>query len=315
MEKILDLYRNLSYNRYDVSMCAISDVAFDAWPGAIIRNNLLYAAEQIRIQKTNRTLREQIDHFPLLENHPLYRELKEGFPKGYVLTDFSHTAITGSSIVLRKDDIFTFSLLLIGNFNDYRFYFFEAIREMCERGIGKPLTPFLLSGIAELPPVFLSDFMQTEHEINADELTIRFLTPVNLYRLSPKKNTQLSYQDKTNRFPSLYQLVRSSMLRLQKLYALYAGTTDDTASLIDEATMDSWLEKAGRLMLKSADIQHINLPNSQKKGKKNEMPLSGYVGEQKYAGYFQPYIPLLRFLAALGVGNETVYGLGQFKIE
>jgi len=86
----------MSYHRFDVQMTPIEDVVFDAWPGAVIRNNLLYAAEQIRIQKTNRTLREQIDYFPLADNHPLYHELKEGFPKGYVLTDFSHTEMANS---------------------------------------------------------------------------------------------------------------------------------------------------------------------------------------------------------------------------
>ena len=51
--------------------------------------------------------------------------------------------------------------LSVGRFNEYRYYFFEAIREMCERGIGKPVTPFRLLNITEnsVSPVSLSDFM------------------------------------------------------------------------------------------------------------------------------------------------------------
>jgi len=75
------------------------------------------------------------------------------------------------------------------------------------------------------------------------------------------------------------------------------------------------LEKAGQPLLKSAAIQHINLQNTQKKGMKNEMPLAGYVGEQKYTGHFSEYLPLLKFMEKLGVGNETVYGMGRYEVE
>ena len=313
----LDLYGQTYYHSFDIKMSATEDVTFDAWPGAIIRNNLLYAAEQIRIQKTSRSLREQIDTFPLNDDHPLYKELKEGFPKGYVLTNFSHAVITDSSVCIRKEEIFSFSLLLIGRFDEYRYYFFEAIREMCERGIGKPMTPFRLLDISEntVSPVSLLDCMQQETEDKPSEIAIRFQTPVILYRLKGKKNTQLSYQDKSNRFPGLYQLTRSAFSRLQKLYALYIETATCSPSLFEETGMESYLEKAGRPQLQSANIQHISLPNTQKKGMKNEMPLAGYIGEQKYAGNFRPYLPLLKFMAELGVGNETVYGMGRYEVE
>ena len=317
MKNCLDLYKNLTYNSYKVQIIPEDDVVFDAWPGAVIRNNLLYAAEQIRVQKTGRSLREQIDVFPLDDDHPLYNELKEGFPKGYVLTDFSTMDTSDRSdrgMTIRKGELFTFSLLLIGHFNDYRFYFFEAIRQMCERGIGKPMMPFQLSAISETPPVSLSGFLQPETVDPPTEMTIRFLTPVILFRMKEKKNKQLSYQDKTNRFPGLYQLVRSSFSRLQKLYALYVNQSESTKSHFDETVLETYLEKAGRALLKSANIQHINLQNTQKKGMKNEMPLAGYTGEQTYYGNWCAYLPLLRFMGALGVGNETVYGMGRFEI-
>ena len=334
MSQGFEEFKNLSYRRYDVQIKATGDVVFDAWQGAIIRNNLLYAAEQVRIQKSARSLREQIDFFPLAAVHPLYSELKEGFPKGYVLTNFSFADApiiktndpctdVKETLIIRKDDPFCFSLLLIGHFNDYRFYFFEAIRQMCERGIGKPLTPFTLTDISEIPssPIVLSslisrsEFTQQGADETPSEITIRFLTPVILYRLKDKKNTRLSYQDKTNRFPSFYQLIRSCFSRLQKLYALYENPSDKTASLFDESSTETYLEKAGYPLLKSANIQHTTYPNTQKKGKKNELPLAGYIGEQSYAGYLQQYLPLLKFMEELGVGNETVYGMGRFEIE
>ena len=340
MSQGFEVFKNLSYRRYDVQISATGDVVFDAWPGAIMRNNLLYATEQVRVQKSARSLREQIEFFPLEKDHPLYNELKEGFPKGYVLTNFSfadtsdlrkegdqlRTDVREPDIYMKiqKGDLFCFSLLLIGHFNDYRFYFFEAIRQMCERGIGKPLTPFTLIDITENPssPIALNGFtvsvsspIQPEVDDIPTEITLRFLTPVILYRLRDKKNTQVSYQDKSNRFPSFYQLIRSCFSRAQKLYALYENPSEKTASFFDESFMEAYLEKAGRPLLKSADIQHVILPNTQKKGIKNELPLAGYTGEQSYFGELQQYLPLLKFLQELGVGNETVYGMGRFEIE
>ena len=205
MKSFLNLYKDLYYSRFEIKIRATDDVVFDAWPGAIIRNNLLYAAEQIRIHKTGKTLREQIDALPLAENHPLYKELKDGFPKGYVLTDFTRFDSSYPCGTILKEEDFSFTLLLTGRFNDYRFYFFEAIREMCERGFGKPMTPFQLIDISEsrLSPVTFSDYIQADTVDCFTTLTIRFLTPTILNRLKGKKNAQLSYQDKTNRFPSL----------------------------------------------------------------------------------------------------------------
>ncbi|MDR2773767.1 MAG: hypothetical protein LBC19_03310, partial [Tannerella sp.] len=90
MKNFLEQYGRFGYHRFEIRMIAVDNVVFDAWTGAVIRNNLLYAADKVRIESENQTLRERIDAFPLSETHPLYKELKDGFPKGYVLTDFSH---------------------------------------------------------------------------------------------------------------------------------------------------------------------------------------------------------------------------------
>jgi hypothetical protein len=68
-------------------------------------------------------------------------------------------------------------------------------------------------------------------------------------------------------------------------------------------------------LLQSANIRYLALQNTQKKEKVNEMPLAGYIGEEIYAGYFGEYVSLLRFMEALGVGNETVYGMGRYEIN
>jgi hypothetical protein len=102
---------------------------------------------------------------------------------------------------------------------------------------------------------------------------------------------------------------------LQKLHVLYGAPNEYVPELFDTVLLENYLEKAGYPLLKSANIQHITLQNTKKKEKTNEMPLSGYVGETVYSGYFRKYLPLLRFMEALGVGNEVVYGMGRYEIE
>lgn len=330
-------YSRIYYHRFEIRMIAAGDVVFDAWTGAVVRNNLLYAAEGVVLENQGMTLRERIDAFPLNETHPLYKDLKEGFPKGYVLADFSHSDLHSSSVSIKKNEIFSFSLILIGNFSEYKSYFFQAIRLMCERGLGKPQTPFLLLDISEQSlsgesqimavaqvdlseqlryPVRLVDFVPDDEPDEFSEITVRYITPVILFRLKKnKKNTQLSYQDKCNRFPSFYQLVRSALFRLQKLYAVYMRDEEYNPALFDSKLTDTYPEKAGHLLLQSTNMQYVALQNTQKKGKINDMPLAGYVGEQVYSGCFREYAALLRFMAEVGVGNETVYGMGRYEVE
>jgi hypothetical protein len=164
-------------------------------------------------------------------------------------------------------------------------------------------------------PIRLSDFVRHEKEYNNSEITLRYQTPVILFRLRNKKNTQLSYQDKCNRFPSFYQLVRSAYFRMQKLHAIYIEPEKYVPELFEEEAINTFLEKAGYPLLQSANIRYVTLQNTQKKEKVNEIQLTGYVGEEIYAGYCRKYVSLLRFMAELGVGNETVYGMGRYEIN
>jgi hypothetical protein len=164
-------------------------------------------------------------------------------------------------------------------------------------------------------PICLTDFVHNNEPDKYSEMAIRYQTPVILFRLKGKKNTHLSYQDKCNRFPGLYQLVRSAFFRLQKLHALYAASANDALALPDESLLESYLEGAGYPLLQSANLRYVTLQNTQKKEKVNEMPLAGYVGETVYFGYFGKYVSLLKFMGELGVGNEVVYGMGKYEVE
>ncbi len=337
MNRFLFLYKNLFYHRLDIRIAATGNTIWDAWSGAIIRNNLLYAAEQIYVEKTQKTLRETINDFPLLISHPLYNALKDGFPKGYQISLLSHINLDHAPLKLSPNEIVSFSLILIGNMSEYYHFFIQAIRLMCNRGLGKPQHPFLLIDVCEHSnhnesqivaiertnlidklrfPVYFDDyFWQEEKTEICSELFVHYTTPIILFRSRNKKNTQLSYQDKCNLFPGFYQLVRSAFFRLSKLHVIYIDANDYPANLQDEGLIESFLQKAGYPILQSANISRVVLQNTLKKERVNTMPLAGYIGEQVYSGYFNDYLPLLKFMEEIGVGNEVVYGMGRYRVE
>lgn len=338
MINILRLCKSTYYHRLSIRIVATENTIWDAWPGAVIRNNLLFAAEQVFIEKEKRTLRDVINDFPLKDTHPLYKNLKDGFPKGYQISLLSHIHLEQSELRLSKGEIISFSLTLIGNMSNYYQYFVLAIRLMCEKGLGKPRHPFLLIDISEqsihdhpqvlsvgqtdlskelTSPVYLSDFTNTDIENSRSLITIQYTTPIILIRprSRSKKNTQLSYQDKCNQFPSFYQLLRSCLFRLLKLNIIYNSSEDNYPEIPDENSIESFLENAGHPILQSANIKYTTLKNTLKKECINTMPLAGYTGEQTYSGYFEEYLPLLKFMEGLSVGNETVYGMGRFEVE
>jgi hypothetical protein len=322
----------LFYHRLDVRISATRDTCFDAWPGAVVRNNLLYAAEKVMVEE-NLSLRKRINQFPLDENHPLYKELVNGFPKGYVI------ALPDGyqpEVFIKEGDLFCFSIYLIGNLSDYYAAFIQAIQLMCNKGMGHPVVPFALVDVCEraldgelhllrmgstdmsnklIFPVSYADFQSIHAHKDEMVIKISYLTPTILFKPVQKKNKSISYQDKCNGFPSAYQLIRSALNRMFKLTILYANTKDVDAAQQLMDNMEEWVDYATNLSLISADIRKVTLQNTPKKETVNTMPLSGYVGTQQYEGYFNRFLPMLKFMEELGVGNEVVYGMGRYEVE
>jgi hypothetical protein len=164
-------------------------------------------------------------------------------------------------------------------------------------------------------PISFAEFQPLHTHKEETVLEITYLTPTILFKPVRKKNKSISYQDKCNGFPSFYQLYRSVLNRMFKLTILYAHPHDfDLAQQLMD-NMEELVDYATNLSLISVDMQKVTLKNTPKKEKDNQMPLCGYMGTQKYEGYFNRFLPALRFMEALGVGNEVVYGMGRYKIE
>lgn len=327
---------SLHYHQLLIRITPSEDVKITGWLGAVIRNNFLFATDKITMPDKGKSLREFLSAIPLREDHPLYAELQNGFPAPYTITLNSHAQSISPIKELKKGEIISFTLCLIGTSATHYLSFLQAIREMCRHGMGTPISPFLPIDVCELSPhnelnllmvgenilasslkypITLESYNQLDNKCTTGMLQLNLTTPTKLYRPSEKTDTQISYQDKMNGFPSFYQFIRSAAFRFFKLSVLYLPTSnlDLIKPLQDE--MDRLIEKAVSPTLYSADLQHVVLPNTLKKETINNINLSGYVGTICFQGDFNHFMPLLLFMQNLGVGHDVVYGLGKYEVK
>ena len=327
---------SLHYHQLLVSITPAKEVKITGWLGAVIRNNLLFAADQIRLPDEKKSLREFVAAIPLRENHPFYAELKNGFPAPYTITLNSHAQSISPVKELKKGEIISFTLSLIGTVAIHYRSFLQAIREMCRHGMGTPISSFLLIDVCEVSPhnelnllmtgenilasnlkypVTLDPCKKPDSERRTNMLQLTLTTPTKLYRPSQKTDTQISYQDKLNCFPSFYQFIRSAAFRFFKLSILYLPPHNPKFIKPLQDELEHLIEKAVSPTLYSADLQQVVLPNTLKKETINKINLSGYVGTLSFQGHFNNFLPLLLFMQNLGVGHDVVFGLGKYEVK
>lgn len=327
-----NILNKLYYHHIEVRIAATFETNLAAWVGAILRNNLMYAAKQIYVME-NVSLQEQIDRCSLDENHPMYKDLIDGFPKGYLI---ALPDTYSNELRLDKGELLCFSIYLIGKMDTFYREFIQAIRLMCQRGIGHPMVPFTVVDICEkslegrihllslgsddlddtlVYPISYWDYYTTYTHLKKTHIEINYITPVMLFKHTIKKDTSVSFQDKSNGFPSFYQLIRSTVARMVKLTILYINPAETDVSDLTMDALSDWIDYSTNLTLLAVDMQKKTLKNTPKKEVDNKMPLCGYVGNQEFEGDFNRYLPMLKFMEALGVGSETVYGMGRFRIK
>lgn len=338
MHSFLSSNEKLICHRLNFRIVSLYDTSFDGWLGAVLRNNFLYAAEQVKIHSEKQSLRSFIKTFTLSENHPLYKELKDGFPAPYIISLHSHFNENNPLWHINKNETISFSLNIVGSVANYWKYFIQAVQYICERGMGHPSKkPFLLLDVSECAadgaqqrlyaggfvladalkyPISLADYYPlSDAENKKINLKIAFRTPINLYKNVTKTDLQSSFQDKLNGFPSFYQLVRSTAYRLQKLNLLYAGHPETDLDEYSPDTVETFLEDAGSPLLISANLRHVVLTGTPKKERPDRIFFKGYTGEMIFSGKMQPYLSLLFFMQHLGVGDNIVFGAGRYEAE
>ena len=103
--------------------------------------------------------------------------------------------------------------------------------------------------------------------------------------------------------------------RLSTLAVLYAenGLQDIRTKGEWETCMESFIAQSVRSWLTNADIEYVSLRSTPKRGVNNVYVMSGYVGTISYSRVLPEYIPLLRIMSELSIGNDVNFGLGKYR--
>lgn len=307
---LLNALSRLEVIRISVDFKPRRDLDQKAWVGAAVRNRFLYAAEQIKMPEGD-SLRERLDRLWLKEEHFLYKQLCGGFPKGYLL-DVSELPFNGNEFCMTTSERYRISILLMGRLVELQPYVISAVNVMLESGLGQPCVPLDLMCLSVSQPFCLSDFDELTFDCDT-EVRLCLKTPVALTR--PTDDYSSGYQSRLNGFPSFYQWMSAVTYRLSTLAVLYAenGLQDIRTKGEWETCMESFIAQSVRSWLTNADIEYVSLRSTPKRGVNNVYVMSGYVGTITYSRVLPEYIPLLRMMSELSIGNDVNFGLGKYR--
>lgn len=323
---------SLSYYKLNIRFYAEEDVRLDAWIGAVLRNNFLVQAEQVK-DTDGISLLAHIEDLPLSDGHPCRKQMEGGFPKG-IWVDCRDIPLSRQVSYLDAKRIHTFSILLAGRCVRYYESVVEAVKRMLDVGLGHPVVPLRLVDISETDETGkahllchpdldalripccatrLSDFVLDGSAPERVVVRIMFETPVCLIRHKVKKEAVVSFQDKLNGFPSLYQFIRSLVYRVSTLDMLYGGDASGLGLREDE--IEDFVRRASEAILLKADLEYRKVRSTPKKGNDHVYVMEGYMGELMWREVPSEYLPLLAFAVGLGVGYHVQYGLGSYSID
>lgn len=323
---------NLYYHNLTVRFYPEEDVRVNGWMGATFRNNFLHAAREVENAR-GETLYDILSMLPLAASHPYYKQLCGGFPKGFVWDVCMLPPAGSNGVVLERGHVYTVTLRLIGRMAEYAMPCCMAVNMFFEQGIGQPRARLHVMDICETNGTggkmlyndsagYLSEHLELpcflEQETPGADcrtVTLRTLTPVCL--MKPRKAvTDLGYQEKLNGFPSFYQWTRSAAYRLYYLNMLYGQDAGVMELPLLDAGMDEYLRRTYEAGLLRADLRYRKLYGTPKKEKEGLVyGMDGYEGMLTFRGVSADYLPLLRFMSYLGVGNDINYGLGLYEVR
>lgn len=287
----MELNRDLSIYSLEYDLSPIYVTAYNCWGGALLRNNLLYAASTIHLYSGHSLL-------DIINGDNQNNEYSD-IPRGY--------AIQCPRLMLSRrispSESFIFRIQLFGKLADYAEYFHQAVVAMCARGIGHPMIPLQIVGHRRAPIVIKSEARLPK------QIRIEFITPVSLYNNRAKSLSKQGALDKQNGVPIFYFLVKNLYRRISKLQMFYG-----IGELASDDQIDAWCNEARKACTEQCSFTRVVLQGPPQKGRINPIHFTGYTGNMILSHVAPQYIPFLQIGTYTNVGGDTVYGLGQYEL-
>ncbi|MCI0615168.1 CRISPR system precrRNA processing endoribonuclease RAMP protein Cas6 [bacterium] len=221
-----------------------------------------------------------------------------------------------------KADPIIFHLTLVGTAIEYLPYFIVVFRELGTIGIGVNRGKFQIETIEALDVAACNTrtliyscednlvrndtrnfgVAGIEKKVNEfksfNSVSLRFITP-----------TKLIFQEREIFEPEFHHIFKRQRDRISSLLYFYCGyePNDEVKELY--RLLGELSEKVQTDSLSIQRVEQFRITR-----RKEHHPLSGFVGEISFSGDLKPFLPFLIAGEALGVGKNTVFGNGWYKI-
>jgi hypothetical protein len=318
-DKILN---NFKFAKFGFYIRAEEDITLPIYKGAMFRGGFGYAFKKIVcIQRTRKNcvdclLRRSCVYSYIFETEPpadtkvlkLYRTIPHPFIIEPPLS---------SSRIAKQGESIRFNLILIGKAVDYLPYFVLTFAELGRQGIGRKRGKYTLEKVEGLdindngnviytsvdqklikdyPLLGASELHDPEKNNENSQIEIEFLTPFRV-RFDGKITDDIKF----------HVLFRNLMRRVSSLLYFHCGSEmecDYKAYIEDAEKVDTVSNK-----LRWFDWERYSTRQKQK------MTLGGVLGNVKYEGNLDQFMPFLRLGKHIHAGKGTSFGLGQYQIK
>lgn len=317
--KMLD---DFTFAKFRFTLRAEEDMALPAYKGAVFRGGFGYAFKKIVcIQRSRKEcadclLRRSCVYSYIFETAPpenakvlrLYKAIPHPFVIEPPLDD---------ARVIKENGRLTFNLILIGKAVDYLPYFILTFAELGKQGMGRNRSKFLLEKVENVglngtgKTVFTSEeeILQNDFPLlNAAQLNhaeksngksrieIEFLTPFRV-RFDGKITDDIKF----------HIIFRNLMRRVSSLLYFHCGREMD-------CDYKAYIEYAEKVETASNNLQWFDWERYSTR-QKQKMTLGGVLGQVKYEGNLEPFLPFLKLGEYVHVGKGTSFGLGKYQIK
>jgi hypothetical protein len=210
---------------------------------------------------------------------------------------------------------FDFSLLLMGEANNYLPYFIYAFEQMGQIGIGRKLNShrgrFSLEKVQNNNGVVYSS---DDHKLtpkSVKKLGLKspksFQSQDLCLKLTLETPLRLKFENRLQADLPFHLLVRAMLRRISSLMNAFGdGEPDlDYPGLVRKAETIKTIDKN----LSWYDWQRYSFRQDEK------MLMGGMAGSVTYEGHINEYLPLMEFCEQVHLGKQTTFGLGKIKTE
>lgn len=211
---------------------------------------------------------------------------------------------------------FDFSLILMGDANNYLPYFIYAFEQMGKIGIGKKINHqrgrFVLDTVRSNDAVIYTSTDQ-KLNMNGNFKDLNLLFPENPrngnFRLTLTLQTplRLKFDNKLQATLPFHVLVRAMLRRISSLMNAYGDGEPD----LDYRGL---VQRAGNIKIANNNLSWYDWQRYSFR-QNEKMLMGGMTGSVTYEGPIGEYLPLIEFCEKTHLGKQTAFGLGKIKTE